>query len=44
MYDTLIKNLRLARPNRTGLQDVDVAFKDGKFARVAPEIDAATAS
>ncbi len=43
MYDRVIKNLRVARPNREGLDEVDVAFKDGKFARMAPEIDASDA-
>lgn len=43
-YDRLIKNLRLARPNRSGLDEVDIAFKDGKFARVAPGIDATAAA
>jgi len=43
MYDRVIKNVRLARPNRTGLLDVDIAFSDGKFARVAPDIDAEAA-
>ena len=43
MYDRLIKNVRLARPNRTGLEQVDIAFADGKFARVAPVVEAALA-
>jgi allantoinase len=43
MYDRVIKNVRLARPNRTGLQPVDIAFAEGRFARVAPEIEAASA-
>ena len=43
IYDRLIKNVRLARPNRDGLQDVDIAIADGKFVRIAPSIDASSA-
>jgi allantoinase len=43
MYDRVIKNVRLARPNKIGLQDTDVAIADGRFVRIAPEIDAASA-
>jgi len=44
MFDKVIKNVKLVRPYRTGLLPVDIAFRDGSFARVAPEIDAADAA
>ena len=43
-YDTIVRNVRLARPRRNGLQETDIAIKDGKFARIAPELDAGLAS
>ncbi len=42
-YDLLVKNVRLARPNKAALQRADVAIADGKFARIGREIDAAEA-
>ena len=41
MYDTLIKNGLLVLPERC--MNGDIAIKDGKIARIAPQIDAATA-
>lgn len=43
MYDRLIKNVRLARPKRSGLQATDIAIADGRFARIAPDIDPGSA-
>lgn len=37
-YDLLIKNVRLVRPNVEGTPQTDIAIKDGRFARVAPNI------
>jgi allantoinase len=36
--DTVIKNVRVVRPNRTSVDLLDVGIKDGKFARLAPDI------
>jgi len=36
--DTVIKNLRVVRPNRTSVDLLDIGIKDGKFARLAPDI------
>ncbi len=41
--DLLIKNLRVVRPNHSRVDALDVAITDGKFSRLSPEIDAATA-
>lgn len=41
MYDTLIKNGLLVLPERC--MNGDIAIKDGKIARIAPQIDAAAA-
>lgn len=39
-YDLLVKNVRLVRPRASGTPRTDVAIKDGRFARVAPDIAA----
>jgi len=36
--DTVIKNVRVVRPNRTSVDLLDIGIKDGKFARLAPDI------
>ncbi len=36
--DTVVKNVRVVRPNRTSIDLLDVGIKDGKFARLAPDI------
>ncbi len=41
--DLLIKNVRVARPNRDRVETLDLGIKDGKFARIAPQIAAADA-
>ena len=38
-YDLLIKNVRLARPNRETVEDVDIAIRHGRIAHIAPAID-----
>ena len=38
--DTVIKNVRVVRPNRSSVDLLDVGIKDGKFARLAPDIGA----
>lgn len=42
--DLLIKNVRVVRPNKQAVDLLDVGIKDGKFARLAPEIDASEAA
>src|SRR6056297_3825735 len=42
-YDLLIKDVRVVRPNRTRVDALDVAIRDGKFAHLAPGIDASAA-
>lgn len=38
--DTVVKNVRVVRPNRTSVDLLDIGIKDGKFARLAPDIQA----
>jgi allantoinase len=37
-FDLVIKNARVVRPNQTSVDGLDIAVKDGKIARLAPEI------
>jgi allantoinase len=39
-YDLLIKNARVVRPNKTSVDCLDIAVKDGRIARLVPEIRA----
>lgn len=39
-FDTLIKDIRLVRPRADGTPASDIAIADGRFAEVAPDIDA----
>ena len=36
-YDLLIKNLRVVRPTENKLHQVDVAIRNGKFAKISIE-------
>ena len=38
VFDTVIKNARVVRPNTTSVDCLDIAIKDGKIARLAPDI------
>src|SRR6202140_899186 len=38
--DLIVKNVRVVRPNKTAVDLLDIGIKDGKFARLAPEIAA----
>jgi allantoinase len=38
MYDLVIKNARVVRPNKQAVDLLDIAIKDGKIQRLAPEI------
>ena len=42
-YDLVIRDVRVVRPNRTRVDALDVAIRDGKFAHLAPGIDASAA-
>ena len=42
-FDLLIKNVRVARPDGDGLEDLDIAIRDGRFASLAPDIAAESA-
>ena len=39
-FDLVIKNARVVRPNVGGVDELDIGIKDGKVARLAPEIRA----
>src|SRR5690349_11046245 len=43
VFDTVIKNARVVRPNKTWVDCLDIAIKDGKVARLAPDIQAGEA-
>ena len=43
VFDTVIKNARVVRPNKTSVDCLDIAIKDGKIARLAPDIQAGEA-
>ncbi|MEC9375831.1 MAG: dihydroorotase family protein [Pseudomonadota bacterium] len=38
LYDLLIKNIGVVRPNASIVDNVDIAIKNGKFAKIAPGI------
>src|ERR1700704_2409508 len=39
-FDLVIKNARIVRPNRTSVDCLDIAVKDGKIDRIAQDIHA----
>ena len=39
-FDLVIKNARIVRPNKTSVDRLDIAVKDGKIDRVAADIRA----
>lgn len=41
--DTIVKNVRVVRPNESEVNLLDLGIKDGKFARIEPEIPVADA-
>ena len=41
--DSVIKNVRVVRPNHSSVDLLDIGIKDGKFARLAPDIQAGEA-
>jgi allantoinase len=42
--DLVIKNVRVVRPGRPEVERLDLGVKDGRFARIAPDIPAAAAA
>jgi allantoinase len=40
LFDLVIKNARVVRPNKTSVDRLDIAIKDGKVSRLAPDIQA----
>ena len=36
LFDTIIKNARVVRPNKTSVDCLDIAIKNGKIAQVRP--------
>lgn len=43
LYDLLVKNARVVRPNKNAVDLLDIGIKNGRFTRLAPEINAADA-
>ena len=39
-FDVVIKNARVVRPNKTAVDCLDIAIKDGKVAQLGPDIRA----
>jgi predicted amidohydrolase len=42
-FDLVIKNARVVRPNKTSVDKLDMAVKDGKIVQLAPAIDVESA-
>lgn len=38
LYDLVVKNVQVVRPNQTTIDTMDIAIKDGKFAKIAGDI------
>jgi allantoinase len=38
LFDLVIKNVRVVRPNKTSVDCLDIAIKDGKIIRLAPDV------
>jgi allantoinase len=43
MFDLVVKNVRVVRPNRSDAESLDIAIQDGSIARLAADIDPAEA-
>lgn len=43
-FDLVVKNARVVQPNQNSVEQVDLGIKDGRFALLAPEIPAESAS
>ncbi|MEX2323727.1 MAG: dihydroorotase family protein [Acidimicrobiia bacterium] len=44
MFDLVVKNARVVRPNHPEVEALDIAIKDGTFARLAPDVDPSEAT
>src|SRR5262249_26809038 len=44
LFDLVIKNARVVRPNTTSVDALDIAVKDGRVARLAPDVPAEQAA
>ena len=43
-FDLVIKNVRVVRPTKTSVDCLDIAIKDGKISRLAPDVPPSTRS
>ena len=43
-FDLVVKNARVVQPNKSTVKQIDLGIKDGRFALLAPEIPAESAS
>ena len=43
LFDLVIKNARVVRPNKTSVDCLDIAIEDGRIRRLAPDIQTAQA-
>ena len=41
LFDLVIKNARVVRPNKTSVDCLDIAIADGRINRLAPDIETA---
>src|ERR1700680_181280 len=39
LFDLVIKNARVVRPNKTSIDCLDIGIKDGKISRLAPDLE-----
>lgn len=44
MSDLVVKNVRVVRPNHPEVESLDIAIEDGRFVRLAPNIDPSEAN
>jgi allantoinase len=44
MFDLIVKNVNVVRPNNPEVETLDIAIKDGQFARLSAHIDSGEAS
>ena len=40
LFDLIIKNARVVRPNKTSVDGLDIGIKDGKIVLLAPRLEA----
>ena len=44
MFDLVVKNAGVVRPNHPEVESLDIAIKDGTFVQLAPDIDPSEAT